>query len=97
MSRKIQEEIYRNGKRSLSLIKTLIKHVFLLFYLRELLMSFRMMFPLLIKSIISHVRLFMIISFTCVDCHAYETQSLLAVGQQGYLLYNKQYNSCMDA
>ena len=40
VSRKIQEQTYRKGKRSLSHIKTLIQHVFILFYFRELLMLF---------------------------------------------------------
>ena len=41
MSRKIQQEIYRNGKRASSTcMRTLIKHGFLLYYLCELLMIF---------------------------------------------------------
>ena len=43
-------------------IKTLIEHVFLLNFTHELLMSFRKGFRTLIKLIISHVRIFMIIS-----------------------------------
>ena len=37
---KSSQKYIENGKRALSHIKTLIKHVFLLFYLHELLMSF---------------------------------------------------------
>ena len=39
---KSSKKYIENGKRALSHIKTLIKHVFLLFYLHELLMSFWM-------------------------------------------------------
>ena len=56
MSRKIQEEIYRkSGKRSLSHTKTLIKHVFRLFYLRELLMIFERGYNDLCDSVLERI------------------------------------------
>ena len=42
VSRKTQEEIYRKRQAFFITYKDIIKHVFILFYLRELLMSFLM-------------------------------------------------------